>query len=208
MEDEIEKVLLDIFSNIIGCCKKEYVGYISKSIVTEDMAKQIRIEYLKESATIKSVSDLVDISPTTTSKVLKYLFFPNIMEELKEEVSKKYIKGVGNKSQFLKLSQEDIDKMIELKKEGFSDTKIANMFNIYRRTIKNFIPNWDNLSIKKGVPKPVKHIETGLEFESLKVACDYFNYKYANESSNLRNNSKIKKFIYPTMKTIHQKLHH
>ena len=195
-EIDIFDILLHMLKDVSRCCKKEHNGFISKSVVTEEIAEQIRTEYLKTSATIKSVSDLVEISTSTVSKVLKYIYFPNVLEELKKEIDIKYLRGMSNTSHFFKLSQKDIDKMISLKKEGISDTKIAKEFNIYRRTIKNFILDWEDLSPKKGVAKAVRHIETKLEFMSLKLACDYFNYIYANESANLRSNSKIKKFNY------------
>ena len=65
--------------------------------------------------------------------------------------------------------------------------------------IKDFIPDWDELipkELKKGISKPVFHIETGMEFKSLKLGCDYFKYDYPQQSSGLRNKSKLRKFNY------------
>lgn len=147
-----EANIKDIFDNIIsgirGCCEKEYVGYVSKSIISEVLAKEIRTMYLAEKSSIKSISRELNISEPAITKVVYYHYFPNIMEEFKSIILEKAEKLKRKNRLFTELSEVEKREIIELKEKGTADTKIALLYKVYRKGFRNYFKNWDDIVLK------------------------------------------------------------
>ena len=189
-----------LFKNLIGCCEKEYLGYISKSIITEKLSEDIRLQYIAEKQSMKSLSRYFNISANTIKKVILYEYFPDICKDIKDTILKKY-KTLQTKSiKITELTCEDIDKMKELKRKGVSTTKIANIFNVCRKGIATGIEGWENVETivpKRGVNKKVLHIPTGEEFDSLRQGCKHFQYlNYDQENYRTREKRPNRKFNF------------
>lgn len=199
-EDFIDEHFNRLFENLIGCCEKNYLGYISKSIITEQLSKDIREKYLFKGVSMKSISRDFGISENTVKKVILYKYFPDVCLEIKEEIMEKY-KGLQTKSlKIHNLSTQDIEEIKELKRKGISTTKIAKLFNVCRKGIPLYIDGWEDIESvvpKRGVNKKVLHIPTGKKFESLRQGCEHFQYtNYDQENYRTREKRPNRKFDF------------
>jgi len=144
-EKEVEQILIEKIKTLKCNCTNEKREYYTKSIITEVLAKDIRILYLKEGESIKSLKRTFNISESVITKTLDYVYYPDIEACLKEDVKNKRFSTKRKNRDFRELTKEDIILAIEMKKENKTDIFIGEHFGVNRKSFSNFIEGWKKL---------------------------------------------------------------
>lgn len=169
---------------------------ISTPRVNKEFCNKIRLEYLK-CFNIKKISKKYKYSENLIKKIINYEYCGNYDLDIKDEIIKIYNKSKPKNRFFKDLKESEINEIIKLKKNGLTDNEIGRIYNVNRKSFKNNIPNWSELTpnhLIKGKNKKVIHLIDNKIFSSLKEGCEYYKYKYVNEARLIQNNSKYKKF--------------
>lgn len=196
-EDKIINIFDDIMKNIVGCCENNYLGYISKSIITQQLAESIRIEYLKEDNSIRKLTKIFNISQPTIAKVIYYQYFPEIRLDIKEAVLRK-ARNMKPKSRKIKdLTEYEIEEAKNMKQQRMSYTHIGKRFNVCRKELKKLISDFDiGFDSTKGIPHRLTDKTSGEIWEAMSLTKlgDISPVKY-NTLCKIKNNTASKKTL-------------
>jgi hypothetical protein len=164
-----------------GDCIKKPKKYFTKSIVTEELAKNIREYCAKYGGNVNKLMEKFGLNRDITLKVLYYNYYPNIRLDLKNKIDNNLHRERHPKRLWEELSEEEQKEVITKKKDCLSTREIVKLFDL----CFNFhykVKGWNTLC-KTTKPhrfngRKCKHIETGKEFKSLREGCEHFLLSY------------------------------
>lgn len=176
-----------------GSCFKKPKKYFTKSIVTEDLAKNIREYYAKHGGNTTKLMEEFGLNRDITLKVLYYHYYPNTRSDLKEIINNNLHRERHPKRFWKELTKKEKQQIINRRKKCEPIQSIREDFNLrhgFHYNLKYWNDLCKNISSHRLTGKKCKHKETGMEFDSLREGCNYFTLKYKLQQKRISGQNK------------------